>query len=309
MRRTLLSLALSVCVSSVFATAALAQPKPTAVATFSILGDMVARVAGGRFEVKTLVGPEGDGHVYQPTPADAAEVAKARIVFQNGLKFEGWMEKLIASSGYKGEVVSATKGIKTIKVAERQGHADKHGHDHSGKADPHAWQSLSNALIYVRNVKDGLCKVDAAGCATYAANASAYETEIGALDAEIKGLMAAIPQANRKVITSHDAFGYFAVAYGVRFLSPRGISTESEASARDVARLIDQIRKEKVRALFVENISDPRLIEQIGRETGVKPGGTLYSDALSKRGGPAATYLEMMRHNARLLSTSMSPSS
>lgn len=278
-----------------------AQEKLRVVATFSILGDMVGRVGGDRIEVKALVGPGGDAHVYQPTPADAAELSKARMVFQNGLKFEGWIEKLIRSSGYKGEVVVATKGVKTLQVAHRHGKADKHGHDHSGNADPHAWQSLSNALIYVRNVKEALCKIDITGCATYAANAAAYSSEMTKLDADIKARMQAVPQSARKVITSHDAFAYFAQAYGIRFLSPRGVSTESEASAKDVARLIDQIRKERVRALFVENISDRRLIEQIARETGAKPGGTLFSDALSPAGGPATTYLDMMRHNAKLI--------
>jgi zinc/manganese transport system substrate-binding protein len=278
-----------------------AQERLRVVATFSILGDMVSRVGGDRIEVKTLVGPGGDAHVYQPTPADAAELAKARLVFQNGLKFEGWMEKLIEASGYRNAVITATKGIETISLPDRQAKRDKHGHDHSGKADPHAWQSLANAVIYARNIKDALCRLDIHGCATYAANAAAYVKEIERLDSQIKAQMAAVPPAARKVITSHDAFTYFSRAYGIRFLSPRGISTESEASAKDVARLIGQIRKENVKALFVENISDPRLIKQIGRETGVALGGTLYSDALSARGGPAATYLDMMRHNARLI--------
>ncbi len=287
------------------ATTAQAQERLRIVATFSILGDMVKRVGGERVEVKTLVGPGGDAHVYQPTPADAAELSKARLVIQNGLKFEGWMEKLIGSSGYKGSVVTATEGIDTIDVPDRQGRRDKHDHDHSGKADPHAWQSLANALIYVRNIKDGLCRLDVDGCVAYAANAAAYAKEIEDLDEHIKAQIAAVPPAARKVITSHDAFAYFARAYGIRFLSPLGVSTESEASARDVARLIDQIRKEKVKALFVENISDPRLIKQISRETGAALGGTLYSDALSASGGPAATYLDMMRQNARLITAAM----
>jgi zinc/manganese transport system substrate-binding protein len=291
------------------ASSAQAQERLRVVATFSILGDMVSRVGGDRVEVKTLVGPGGDAHVYQPTPADAAELAKARLVFQNGLKFEGWMEKLIEASGFKDAVITATKGIETISVPDRHGKRDKHGHDHhSGKSDPHAWQSLANASIYARNIKDALCRHDIRGCATYAANATAYVREIGHLDSQIKAQMAAVPPAARKVITSHDAFAYFSRAYGIRFLSPRGVSTESEASAKDVARLIDQIRKEKVKALFVENISDPRLIKQIGRETGVALGGTLYSDALSPAGGPAATYLDMMRHNARLIAGAMTGS-
>lgn len=281
-------------------TSAFAQEKISVVATFSILGDMAARVGGDRVTVKSLVGPGGDAHVYQPTPADAAEIAKARIVLQNGLRFEGWISKLIKSSGYKGEIVSATKGIKPINAAGGHGNGHGHGHAH-GSDDPHAWQSLTNALIYVGNIKNGLCKVDAERCGSYTANANAYSDEIKKLDAEIKAMLEPVPGSARKVITSHDAFAYFGQAYGVRFLAPRGISTEAEASAKDVARLIDQIRKEKVRALFVENISDPRLIEQIARETKVKPGGTLYSDALSVAGEPAASYLDMMRHNAQAI--------
>jgi zinc/manganese transport system substrate-binding protein len=167
---------------------------------------------------------------------------------------------------------------------------------------------LANALIYVRNIKDALCRLDIDGCETYAVNAAAYVKEIEHLDEQIKAQIAAVPPSARKVITSHDAFAYFARAYGIRFLSPRGVSTESEASAKDVARLIDQIRKEQVKALFVENISDPRLIKQIARETGVALGGTLYSDALSARDGPAATYLDMMRHNTRLITGAMTGS-
>jgi zinc/manganese transport system substrate-binding protein len=288
---------------------AAAQDKVKVVASFSILGDMTSRIGGDRVEVKTLVGPGGDAHVYQPTPADAAALGKARLVIQNGLKFEGWMEKLAKSTGYKGEVAIATKDVKPLQIAHSHGKPDKHGHDHGGGSDPHAWQSLANARLYVRNIKDALCKVDSAGCPTYTANADAYTAEIEKLDAEIKGMFQGVPAASRKVITSHDAFGYFADAYGIRFLAPRGVSTESEASAKDVARLIDQIRKEKVRALFVENISDPRLLEQIGRETGLKPGGTLYSDALSPPDGPAATYLAMMRHHATLMSNAMKPGS
>jgi zinc/manganese transport system substrate-binding protein len=302
-------LLISAVIEAALVTVTHAQERTRVVATFSILGDMVARVGGDRIDVKVLVGAGGDAHVYQPTPADAAELAKARLVFQNGLKFEGWIEKLIVSSGYKGTVTTATDGIKTISMPERHGKRDKHGHDHSGKADPHAWQSLANAKIYVRNIKDGLCRIDWEGCAIFAANAAAYVKEIERLESEIKAKIAGIPPAARNVITSHDAFAYFAEAYGIRFLSPRGVSTESEASARDVARLIDQVRKEKVRAVFVENIADPRLIEQIARETGVKPGGTLYSDALSKAGGPAATYLDMIRHNATLLADAMAASS
>jgi zinc/manganese transport system substrate-binding protein len=283
--------------ATLFAASAVAQERVPVVATFSILGDMVARVGGTHVAVRTLVGPEGDAHVYQPTPADAADVAKARIVFENGLGFEGWLARLIRSSGYKGEIVTVTKGVGTI--GPRDGHAHIGG-DRSAP-DPHAWQNLANALGYVANIKDGLCRVDRTRCTHYDYNAGGYQAEIALLHAEIMSSIGAIAPERRKVITSHDAFGYFGHAYGVTFLAPQGLSTESEPSARNVARLIDQIRREKVKALFVENISDPRLVEQIARETGVKVGGTLYSDALSKPGGPAATYLDMMRHNGKMI--------
>ncbi|KAB2848788.1 MAG: metal ABC transporter substrate-binding protein [Hyphomicrobiaceae bacterium] len=289
-------------VLSAFTSPAPAQEKVQVVATFSILTDLTQQVGGERVTIKTLVGPESDAHVYQPTPTDSSEIAKARLVIANGLKFEGWMEKLVKSSGFKGQVVTATNGIKPIKGG------DAHAHDH-GKSDPHAWQNAANVLIYVKNIRDGLCKADAAGCETYTRNAAQYSTEIQALDAEIKAKLKSIPADRRRIITSHDAFGYFASAYGVKFIAPRGISTESEASAKDVAKLITQIRKDKVTALFVENITDTRLIEQIARETKVKIGGRLYSDALSKTEGPAATYLKMMRHNLSLLAEAMSSGS
>lgn len=289
-----------------------AEPHVKAVATFSILGDMVGRVGGDRVSVITLVGPDGDAHVYEPNPANAKAVSEAGVVFVNGLGFEGWLDRLTKSAAYKGPVVVASRGIKA-RAMEEEEHDDNHGkeerghHHHDGK-DPHAWQSLKNGLTYVKNIADGFCKADAAGCDAYRRNAEAYSAEITALDKQVRQNLGQIAKAKRKVITSHDAFGYFGAAYGIEFLAPQGVSTESEASAADVAKLIRQIRKEKVTALFVENISDPRLIEQIGRETSVKPGGALYSDALSAKDGPAATYLDMFKHNVDLLTQSMAGS-
>jgi len=278
-----------------------ADDKLPVVATFSILADFVEKVGGERVAVRTLVGPEADAHVYQPSPADAADVGKAKVVFQNGLGFEGWIERLVRSSGYNGPVVIATKGIEPLKKDHEH---EKNGHDH-GDTDPHAWQSVPNAILYVANVRDGLCAADKDGCPVYTKNAEAYTAELKKVDQEIKSKLAVIPAKRRKVITSHDAFGYFAQAYGVKFLSSTGVSTESEASAKDVARLIDQIRKEKVKAVFVENITDARPVERIAKETGAKVGGTLYSDALSKSDGPAKSYLDMMRHNAGLIAGAM----
>lgn len=266
-----------------------------ALASFSILADMVANVGGERVEVTSIVGPDSDTHVYEPTPADARRLHEADVFFVNGLGFEGWMGRLVEATGYAGPVVVASDGIPTATMDE----------DGEAITDPHAWQSLENGLVYVANIARGLCAADPDGCAGYEANAKAYSAEISALDAEVRARIAAVPEASRKVITTHDAFGYFGRAYGVTFLAPEGISTESEASAADVARLISQVRDSHVSALFVENMSDPRLIEQIGRETGVRPGGALYADALSTEAEGASTYLGMFAHNVGLLVPAM----
>lgn len=277
------------------------------VASFSILGDMVQQVGGERVAVTTIVGPNADTHVYEPRPQDAAALSGAKLFVVNGLGFEGWLERLVEATGFTGTVVVASDGVHAHEMAEEghdePGHEEAHeqdAHHHQG-SDPHAWQNLGNGLIYVANIRDGLCAIDAEGCATYTANAEAYLAEISALDSEVKARIAAIPAQERKVITTHDAFGYFAGAYGVTFMAPEGISTESEASATDVARLIDQVKESGVRALFIENMSDPRLVQQIAAETGATPGGALYSDALSEPSEGAATYLDMFRHNVALL--------
>jgi zinc/manganese transport system substrate-binding protein len=266
-----------------------------AVASFSILGDMVKEVGGDRVTVTTIVGPNADTHVYEPKPADAAAVAGADVFFVNGLGFEGWMERFVEATGYAGPLVVASEGVAT------------HTMDEDGRTvtDPHAWQSLKNGVLYAENIARGLCAADAAGCTIYRANAAAYEAEMDALDLGVRAMIAAVPEAKRKVITTHDAFGYFGREYSVRFLAPEGVSTDAEPSAMDVAKLILQIRAEGVSALFIENMSDGRLIEQIASETGVTMGGELYADALSEPDGPAATYLSMFEHNAGLLVPAM----
>ena len=286
--------ALSLALGALGTSAALSAPIDV-VASFSILGDMVGRVGGDRVALTTIVGPNADTHVYDPTPADAAAVGKAKVFFVSGLGFEGWMDRLVEATGYKGALVVASEGVSSRQMDE----------DGETITDPHAWQSLSNGLIYVDNISKGLCAADPEGCPTYEANARSYEAEITALDAEVKAQIASVPEAKRKVITTHDAFGYFGAAYGVQFEAPEGVSTESEASAADVAKLIEQIRSEGVSALFIENMSDGRLIEQIARETGAKLGGELYADALSRPDEGAATYLDMFRHNVSLLVPAM----
>lgn len=266
------------------------------VATFSILADFVRQVGGDRLALQTLVEPGGDAHVYTPTPADARALVAAKLVFINGLGFEGWVNRLIRSSGTKATVITATRGIVPLK-AEKGGHDHGHaGHSH-GENDPHAWQSVANAKIYVANILAALVAADPAGREKFEANAKAYSATLDALEADIRATVARIPADRRKVITSHDAFQYFEKAYGVAFISPRGISTSAEPSPQAVGRIIRQIKAERIPAVFLENISDQRLMKRIADETGAKVGGTLYSDALTPAGGPASTYVDLMRHN------------
>ena len=281
---------LAILAAMLAAAPAVAQERIKVVATFSILGDLVRNVGGDRVEVATLVGPDGDAHVYSPTPADVRKLAQAKVIVVNGLGFEGWMTRLIRASGSKAPTITASNGIATRKMA------DEHRHGQT-VADPHGWQSVANAKTYVANIRDGLSAADPAGRAVYEANAVRYLASLDALEAEVKAAIAAIPAERRRIITTHDAFGYFGDAYGIQFIAPEGIATDTEASARDVAKIIVQVRKQSIPAVFMENITDSRLMQQIARETGAKIGGTLYSDALSEPSGPAATYLDMMRHN------------
>ncbi|CAM5640218.1 zinc ABC transporter substrate-binding protein [Mycolicibacterium aubagnense] len=273
------------------------------VASFSIIGDFAKNVGGDRVDVTSLVGPDGDAHVYEPSPADAVSMASAKVVLVNGLHFEGFLQRLVEASASKAAIVELTKGITPIdfkpEFAEAEAAEGGHeGHNH-GSTDPHAFQSVVNAKVYVKNIADAFCNADSAGCETYKANAAAYTEKLDALDKEVREAIAAIPQEKRVVITSHDAFGYFEHEYGLTFLAPQGLSTESEPSAADVAKLVEQVKQDKAAAIFVENITNPRLIEQISVETDVKVGGTLYSDALSKADGPASTYIDLMRNNIK----------
>lgn len=257
------------------------------VASFSILGDFVRNVGGDRVEVTTLVGPNSDAHVYVPTPADAKKVADAKLVFVNGLGFEGWMQRLVQSSGSKAIVVVASANITPLKLGS--------------SADPHAWQTIANAKTYVYNIRNALSAAAPADAALFQANAEAYRVKLDALEAEIGPWLGSIPPEQRKVISTHTAFGYFAKAYSIEFIAPRGVSTESEPSARDIAGIITQIKTKKIPAVFLENISDPRLIGRIAAETGARVGGTLYSDSLTDEKGDAPTYIDMVRHNIRTL--------
>ena len=263
------------------------------VATFSILADMVREVGGPAVEVSALVGPNADAHVFEPTPSDVRRMARADLVVANGLRFEGWIERLIKASGYRGQVVVASAGITPLRL--------------DGGADPHAWQNLANGQRYAETIRAALVAAAPARAAEINTRAAAYQQRLIALDQDTRSRIAALPESRRRVITSHDAFGYFAAAYGVRFIAPRGWTTGSEPSAEAVARIVRQARETKASALLVENISDPRLIERIAREAGLKVGGALYSDALSAPGTAADTYVHLFAHNVRTLVGAMTP--
>ncbi len=278
------------------------QDKINVVATFSILGDFVKNVGGDRVNVTTLVGPNSDTHVYTPAPVDAQKIANARIVIVNGLGLEGWLPRLIQSSGGKAAMIVATKGIAARKIEGGESPAQ----ERSGEADPHAWQAVPNAKIYVANIRDALIAADPAGAEVYRVNAQAYLAKLDALDREVRDMVAKIPPGGRHVISTHDAFGYFAAIYGVTFIAPQGVSTEAEPSARDIAFIITQVKKQKIPAVFLENISDPRMMQRIAAETGARIGGTLYSDSLTEENGDAPTYIDMVRHNIKALTSALS---
>lgn len=281
--------------------------KLSVVASFSIIGDFAKAIGGERIALRTLVGANSDAHVYEPKPADALALAKADVILVNGLLFEGFMDRLIQASEATAKVTVLTEGADILNDP-----AGGHYHYVDGKAvfhatpnDPHAWQSVGNAKIYIQNIAKAFCAADAQGCSTYDANATAYAEQLAGLAKEIEAAVSAIPQERRVAVVAHNAFRYFERDYGVTFSAPQGVSTESEASAADVASLIREIREKRADAVFAENISDARLVEQIASEAGLTLGGTLYSDALSPAGGPASTYIDMMRHNVQTLTSAI----
>ena len=291
MKRLLSALILSVLACSGSATAA---DRLQVVASFSILGDMVAQVTGDLADVTTIVGPDADAHLYQPNTADAKAVAKADIVFVNGMGFETWSDALINNAGGDAAVIVATRGVEPLLV--------------EGEIDPHAWNALTNGMIYVENIAAAMAQADAANADAYKANASSYIETLRALHASAGETFGALPDNGRTVVTAHDAFGYLAQSYGLNFLAPVGIDTEAEPSASELAALISHLQDTGAGALFVENITSPALIEQIARETGLKIGGRLFSDALSERGGPATSYVAMFEHNLGAIMTALQAS-
>ncbi|WP_018152858.1 metal ABC transporter substrate-binding protein [Leeia oryzae] len=272
-----------------------AAGKLPVVASFSVLGDLVSQVGGSKVAVMTLVGPDQDAHIFQPAPKDAQAVGQAKVVFLNGLGFDGWMPRLLQASGSKAKLITVSNGITAQTMQE----------DGKQATDPHAWQDPVRVQQYVRNIAKGLSDNDPANAAYYNKNAASYLMALDQLQKWVSAEVGAIPASKRRVITSHDAFGYLAKRFGIRFLSPQGMNTEAEAAPKDVANLINQIKQEKIRAVFVENISNPKLLQQLSTEGGVSVSDRLFSDALSKTNGPAGTYLNMYRHNIAVLVAGM----
>ena len=274
-----------------------AAEKLPVTASFSILGDLVRVVGGDKVSVTTLVGADEDAHRFEPKPQDAKNLLKSKLLFVNGLGFEPWTQKLVKSAGYTGQTVVVSQSVKARFMPAAKGA--------SQETDPHAWQNPSYVMLYVRNIAAALTQADPANASFYQTNSLAYAKELQTLDADAKAQFAAIAADKRKVITSHDAFGYFGAHYGIRFLAPQGMSTEAEPSAKQVAQFIRQIQTEKTRAVFIENMSSPKLLSQLSKDAGVTVGGTLYVDALSAASGPADSYLKLMRHNVAQLAAGM----
>lgn len=306
-----------------FAPAQAAQPLPV-VASFTILADMAEQIGGDKIAVTTLVGPDGDAHVYQPSPSDAKTLARSRLVLVNGLGMEGWLDRLVAASATKAPVIVVSQGVAPLDMEDEdededhadhdhekghdhaKAHDDDHGHHHDhGGLDPHAWQNLANGKIYAANIGAALAKADPANASYYQQRTQDYIARLDALESWVRAEIARVPEAKRKIVTSHDAFGYFGNAYGITFLAPVGISTEAEPSAAGMGRLIEQIKEEGVKTVFVESMSSPKLAEVLAKDAGATLGAAIYSDSLSPKTGPAPSYEAMFRHNVPLFVAAM----
>jgi zinc/manganese transport system substrate-binding protein len=283
---------------------ALAADRIPVAATFSVIADMLANVGGDRLDIKTIVKAGEDSELYQPTAADVATVAAARAIFLNDLneEFEPWLEPLLKQAQFKGTKVVVSRNVRVLMAEEE--------HPISGRllpsaVDQHAWLDPRNGIIYVRNIAAALARLDPTGADFYEARAMAYEKAILAVDAWGRQEIAAVPAAKLRALTSHDSLQYIANCYGITLLSVNGWTNKSEPSAEELAKLARQIRVERVKALFLDSITDPRAMQRIAGETGARIGGTLYGDALSPIGGEADTYLKMLRHDVSTLKAGM----
>jgi zinc/manganese transport system substrate-binding protein len=283
---------------------AAAADKIKVVATFSVIADMVTNVAGDLVDLVTIVGPDGDCEEYEPTAADVPKMANARILFMNGLNddFEPWLPNLMTQAKFAGTKAIVSRGVKGLSAE------DEHPQGGKPKAvvlDQHAWMNPRNGIIYVKNIADTLARIDPTNADTYRTQAASYTQQLREVDSWAHAEMAAVPTAKRRVLSSHDSLQYLATTFGITMISVNGWTNKSEPSAADLARLTDQIRREHVKALFLDSITDPRAMERISKETGAEIGGTIYGDALSKPDGEAGSYIEMIRHDISTLKAGM----
>lgn len=280
-----------------------AQDKPMVLSTTTILHDMTRQVGGDAIITVCLLKPGVDAHTYEVTPQDVKEISRAKMVVINGLGFDSWADRLVRSSGYSGPVINVSKGVKTLETE----HDDHEGHDHHhhGCVDPHIWQDVGNAIRMVANIEAGLAKSFPDKTSIFKANATAYTKRLKELDSWIKNLATSLPRADRKLVTAHDTFGYFGRAYGFDIIPVAGLSTEHEAAAKKMSSIAALIRKNKIKAVFFENVSNPKLMEQLARDTGVKMGGDLMTDSLAPSGHPAESYEGMMRYNVEKIISSL----
>lgn len=273
-----------------------AQAQPLeVVATYSILGDFVDAVGGELIDLHVLIGPDGDSHEYEPVPGDGVALAEAAVVFENGLEFEPWLDSLFEASGSRAVRVVVTDSTEPLPAREHE----EEGDEEHGEFDPHVWHSVPNAVVMVENVRAGLVAADPANADVYTANAAAYTSELQALDAYIRERVATLPEARRKLVTSHDTFGYFAQAYGFEIVGAvLPVSTENaDPGAGEIAALIEQVRTSGVPAIFAENVTNPGLLEQVAESAGVSVAPPLYTDALGAVGTSGETYLSLERYN------------
>jgi len=264
-----------------------ASPKLKVAVTFSVLKNLVEEIGGDAVEASSIVPVNGDPHTYQPTPNDAKLIAHADLVVVNGLGFEGWIDRLISASGYSGVIVNASRGVSYRLISNPP-----------SQPDPHAWHDVRNAIIYVSNICNALCNLDPSRSKYFRQREHRFSQELTELHQSIRDSFLPLPESSRQVVTTHDAFWYFGEAYGIKFLSPVGVSTDIEPSAAQIAKLIETIKSTNIRAVFLENITSQKMIQQVSDETGIAIKGTLFADSLSSPDGPAPTYIRMMVHNA-----------
>ncbi|WP_100152618.1 metal ABC transporter substrate-binding protein [Snodgrassella alvi] len=288
-----------ICLFSMFlcSLASLLQAAPLPVITsFSILGDVTRQIGGERVQVRSLIGNDQDAHMYQLVSKDLRDMRSARLILLNGLGLEPLSLQRAAQQS-RVPLATVTQGIQPLMMADD-------GHHHHQQTDPHIWNDPVLMQTYARNVAGALIKVDPQGKAYYQQRLAAYQRQLAELNNWATKIFNAVPADKRKVLTGHDAFAYMAKRYSIQFIAPQGVSTEAEPSARQVAAIISQIRRENIKAIFIENIKNPKMVQRIASETQTKISGRLYSDALSN-GAPAATYIDMFRFNVNALAAAM----